>query len=88
MKFNNNKFELMRYRLVSNPIQWFTSYTDSTGNVIQEKEDIKDLGVTMSNTADFNKTHIKKVTDSLRNIAGWILRTFRTKDKQAPGTFS
>ena len=36
----------------------------------------------MSNTADF-KTHIKKVTDSLRNIAGWILRTFRTRDKQA-----
>ena len=82
MEFNNSKFELMRYRLASNPIQWFTSYTDSTGNVIQEKEDIKDLGVTMSNTADF-KTHIKKVTDSLRNIAGWILRTFRTRDKQA-----
>ena len=52
MEFNNNKLELMRCRLASNPIQLFTSYTDSTGNVIQEKEDIKDLGVTMSNTAD------------------------------------
>ena len=48
MEFNNNKFELLRCRLASNSIQLFTSYTDSTGNVIQEKEDIKDLEVTMS----------------------------------------
>ena len=82
MEFNNKKFELMRYRLSTNPIQSCTSYTDSTGNIIQEKENIKDLGVIMSNDASF-KTHVKKVTDSLRNIAAWILRTFRTRDKQA-----
>ena len=79
--FNNTKFELMRYRLESNPIQDFTSYTDPTGKVIQEEDHIRDLGVIMSNDASF-KAHIKKVTESVRNIAGWILRTFKTRDKQ------
>ena len=79
--FNNTRFELMRYRLESNPIQDFTSYTDPTGKVIQEEDHIRDLGVIMSNDASF-KAHIKKVTESVRNIAGWILRTFKTRDKQ------
>ena len=81
MPFNNDKFEAMRYRLSSNHIQDFTSYTDPTGRIIQEKDDIKDLGIIMSNDAGF-KAHIKKVTNSVRNLAGWILRTFKTRDKQ------
>jgi hypothetical protein len=79
--FNDTKFELMRYRLESNPIQDYTSYTDPSGKVIQEEDHIRDLGITMSNDASF-KAHIKKVTESVRNIAGWILRTFKTRDKQ------
>ena len=81
MSFNDTKFEAMRYRLKQNPIQDFTSYTDSSGRVIQEKEHIRDLGVTMSNDTSF-KAHVKKTTESVRNLAGWILRTFRTRDKQ------
>ena len=42
-QFNNDKFELMRYRHNSNDIQDFTSYCDSTGAIISEKKTLKTL---------------------------------------------
>ena len=80
MKFNCEKFELLRYRVKDNPIQDCTSYITNSGEVIKEKNVVKDLGVLMSNDCSFG-VHIDKVTKSMRNISGWILRTFETRDK-------
>ena len=81
MEFNNKKFEVLRYR-AKDPIQDLTSYTTSTGHIINEKTDVKDLGIIMSNDCSFS-AHIKKTTSSLRNMSAWILRTFSTRDSNA-----
>ena len=38
----------------------------------------KDLGVIMSNTGDFND-HISKVTETVRDLSSWILRSFKSR---------
>ena len=48
------------------------------GSDIEIKAIVKDLGVTMSSTANFFD-HICNVTKSANSKAGWILRTFRTR---------
>ena len=40
----------------------------------------KDLGVIMSNTGDF-KDHISKVTETVRDLSAWILRSFKSRSK-------
>ena len=80
MKFNNRKFELIRYRSANNDIQDFTSYITNTGHVISEKKHVKDLGVIMSDDCCF-KSHVAKVTGTLRGIAAWILRTFKSRER-------
>ena len=80
MKFNSNKFELLRYRIKGNNIQDCTSYTTDSGEQIEEKNLVKDLGVLISNDCSFSK-HIDKVAKSMRNMSSWILRTFETRDK-------
>ena len=44
-------------------------------NVIDEFENVKDLGVIMNNQADF-KDHIEKAVNKARQKMGWVLRTF------------
>ena len=79
MQFNNNKFELLRYGQDST-LKCCTSYCASTGDLIKQKDTVKDLGVLMSDTMDFN-AHIDKVATSMKNMAGWILRTFKSREK-------
>ena len=80
MKFNDKQFELIRYRTPRNPIQDFTSYLSQSGQVIQEKAQVKDLGILMTNNCSF-AAQAKKVISTLRNMASWILRTFKARDR-------
>ena len=78
MQFNIDKFELIRYG--NNAIlNYCTSYCTGNGEIIQQKDDVKDLGIIMSDTLEF-ATHIEKVVTSMKNMSGWILRTFRSRD--------
>ena len=54
MMFNSSKFEALRYGK-NKQLQEVTSYSSSTGETIEEKPFIKDLGVYMSNTANFSE---------------------------------
>ena len=79
MSFNNNKFQHMHYSPggVSDNVHKFTAPDCSD---IDTKEHIKDLGVILS--ADGNFTlHIQDVVKRARSQAGWILRTFRTRER-------
>ena len=83
MTLNGDKFEHLH---VGNNLQKSrSSYQDPAGKIIQEKPYVKDLGVTVSNDLSWNK-HIKEVISRAQIMAGWILRTFSTREENAMKT--
>ena len=79
MEFNATKFELLRYGR-NNDLKDATSYTSNENTPIEEKQMTKDLGVIMSNTGDF-KDHIAKITETVRDLSAWILRSFKSRSR-------
>ena len=79
MEFNSLKFELIRYGK-NKELQNSTSYIAPDWNLIEEKQHVKDLGITMSNDCTF-KAHINNIIESAKRISSWILRTFKTREK-------
>ena len=77
MEFNSSKFELLRYGTNSD-LKDATSYISNASTPIEEKHMTKDLGVIMSNTGAF-KDHISKITETVRNLSSWILRSFKSR---------
>ena len=79
--FNSEKFECVRYG-PNEAIKESTTYTSDNGTPINEKGDVRDLGVTMSQNASF-APHITASITAANLKCGWILRTFRTRDRFA-----
>ena len=79
MLFNDTKFEALRYGQNSN-IKQNTEYVSNTGQQIKCKTSIKDLGVTMSTSSDFNE-HIHNITETVKDLIAWILRSFKSRSK-------
>ena len=79
MFFNEGKFECMRYGNDLS-VKRDTHYTTKSGDVIESPDHVKDLGVWMSNDGTF-KHHISELIKKSNNMCGWILRTFRTRDR-------
>ena len=79
MHFNDSKFELVRYGTI-HEIQNNSSYFSNTNTRIQSKVSTKDLGITMSASADF-KEHIDNVIETVKDLISWILRTFKSRTK-------
>jgi hypothetical protein len=80
MAFNDPKFDLMRYG-TNQELKDSTFYTRPDGEKIEEKCHVRDLGVTMSNTATFSE-HINKIANSARDMCSWILRTFKSRSPE------
>ena len=80
MKFNDTKFELLRYRKPGEDIPP-SNYIASDGNVISEKTSVRDLGVSMGNDGRF-RDHINLIRDKASVVASWILRTFKSRQKK------
>ena len=79
INFNDTNFELLLYG--NNEIlKDSTKYLGPLGAQIEEDQHVKDLGVIMSNDATFSE-HIRQVSMKARKYAGWILRTFRTREE-------
>lgn len=78
MCFNSDKFQLLRYGRNSE-LKACTGYVASNGNPIEESQCVKDLGVLMSSDGSFAK-HIERTVQSATHIAGWVLRTFYSRD--------
>ena len=74
MSFNDLKFEVLRFGS-DLTLKLITSYTNPSGIIIDSKEHVRDLGVTVSADGSFRE-HIRKVCQSARNMCAWILRTF------------
>ena len=78
MSFNSTKFEHLRYSAVHDNSAAYM-YKAHEGSDIETKENLRDLGITLSCDGTFT-THINTVTKTARSQAGWILRTFQTRD--------
>ena len=74
------KFELLRYGSNAQ-IKEETHYTSPSGNKIEAKNFVKDLGVLMSNDCFF-KNQIDIIIKKAKNLISWILQTFISKTTQ------
>ena len=78
MQFNDSKFEMIRYTLRGE--QTTSPYLAPDSTIIEQKSQIKDLGVSLNNDVTFSGNICEKVSCAKRKT-GWILRTFTSRDK-------
>ena len=80
MTFNSDKFELLRYKSKSSKeLQSSMSYTSNNSSTIEEKTHVRDLGVTLSDTATFSQ-HIHEKSTAVKSKIAWVLCTFKTRE--------
>ena len=73
--------ELLSYRLMGSTVQNSAGYKSNIGSEIEEKAHVKDRGVKLSSDATFSG-HIGEKVASVKTKIGWVLRTFRTQERQ------
>ena len=78
MELNGDKFEHVHYPCPRKD-EYLPQYTSNTGGNISTNDYVKDLGITMSSDGTF-KQHIQRTVSEARRQAGWILRTFATRE--------
>ena len=79
MEFNSDKFECLHYTPSNTPIHNHIYFADN-GLPIEEKDSLRDLGVTMSNDGTFS-LYIREKAARMKSKIAWVLRTFKTRDK-------
>ena len=79
MTFNDAKFEHLSY-YTKPSLRHNKKYSAPDGSTIATTTNVRDLGVTLSNDCMFN-LHINTIAKRARGQSGWILRTFKTRDK-------
>ena len=80
MKFNADKFDCLRYGY-DEIIKSNSHYMSNESTEIESKTSLKDLGVLMSSSANFDP-HVNKTVVAANLKAGWVLRTFRTREPE------
>ena len=78
MTFNENKFEHIRY----GSHDYLQNYAGPDGANIRTCNQVKDLGVIISDDAKF-EDQIETVVKTARQRVGWIMRVFETRKKAA-----
>ena len=77
MKFNANKFELLRYGK-EQEIKSATTYKSYDDSNIDDKEQVRDLSKMMSNRATFT-LHLRNIVKKAKDKMGWVLRVFQSR---------
>ena len=80
MKFNSSKFNLLRYG-TNTELKQSITYKSPENETILETEHTKDLGVIMSSDVTFTE-HINTKTSQCKKLVYWILRVFKTRNKE------
>ena len=65
MEFNEEKFQLIRYG-TNKDIKTQTKYETKSGKEIEQSNDVKDLGVFMSDDLSFESHHQRKINEARR----------------------
>ena len=73
----NNKFKLLRYGN-EQEIKSATTYRSYDDSNIDDKEQVRDLGIMMSNRATFT-LHIRNIVKKAREKMEWVLRVFQSR---------
>ena len=55
-------------------------YINPSMDIIPQSTDVPDLGIIMSKDCSFN-SHISSLSRKCKNLSGWILRSFISRDK-------
>ena len=79
MKLNANKFELRQYGK-EQEIKSATTYKSYGDSSIDDKEQVRDLGIMMSNTTAFT-LHIRNIVKKTRDKMVWVLRVFQSRKR-------
>ena len=79
MVFNDSKFQHMSYHQLQHR-SCNHIYLSPSMNIINSNDHTRDFGITMSGDCSFNE-HINLRTKQCRQLTGWILRTFKSRDK-------
>ena len=77
MLFNTSKFDDFSFACQNN---FLSSNVNPDLNIISQHDNVNDLGMLMSYDCSFEK-HILSVSSRCSSLAGWILRTFASRDK-------
>ena len=78
MEFNGKKFEVMRYGSNNNIKESTVYFTPNFDEVIEEKDNLRDLGIIMTNDGKFSN-HVEYVCSKVKQKSGWITRTFQCR---------
>ena len=78
MKFNGAKFQLLRYGTDEDLKENTLYFTANMEEIIQQYSSLRDLGFIMTDNGRFEE-HIDKVTRTVRQKVGWVLRTLYTR---------
>ena len=73
------KFELPRY-VKEQEIKSTTTNESNDDSNIDDKEQVRDLGMMMSNTATFT-LHIRNIVKMARYKMGWVLRMLQPRER-------
>ena len=84
MEFNADKFECLKFK-TSQVSQLNFQYVAPDSTAIEEKDNLRDLGVQISTDLTFN-LHIETIVASAARLAGWGLRSFRRRGKSTMKT--
>ena len=79
MSFNSTKFQLLRYGPNADLKISSSYFTEDMEDIIMESEVVRDLGVLVSSSANF-QDHIEKVIKKVKQKSGWVLRSFKSRD--------
>ncbi|KAK3876450.1 hypothetical protein Pcinc_018781 [Petrolisthes cinctipes] len=77
--FNDSKFQLLRNGSNQENLR-STSFLTNDKQVIPTSTHVKCLGVHLSEDGTF-KYHIKETVNKARRMAGWVLRTFYSREE-------
>ena len=77
LKFNAKKFELLRHGK-EQEIKSATTYKSCDVSNIDDKEQVRDLGIMMSNIATFT-LHSRNIVKNAKDKMGWVLIVFQTR---------
>jgi ribonuclease P/MRP protein subunit RPP40 len=80
MKFNSEKFECVRYWSKQADAPAF-QYTAPDNKQIEVKSNLRDLGVQLCSSLNFN-IHIENTITAASKLVGWGLRTFRGRGRR------
>ena len=83
MELNEDKFQLIQHEKISHlkpSSNTSEIYKTSQGTSLNPTDVVVDLGVTINEGLNW-KSHVETVSLKARQFAGWILRTFKSRQK-------